>query len=106
MFYWLIALPVGLGYAAEITYLIPYMIKFPQLLCTSSNPNEGEYMYSCTAKEIWSMEEKPYYMLDTTSSITFNNLINKLGLLCISDFELGLFGSFYIAGFVQNNLSI
>ena len=100
MFYWLVALSVGFGYAVEISYLLPYMIKFPQLFCTSNSNNVGEYMYSCTAKEIWSMEEKPHYILDTTSSITFNNLINKLGLLCISDFELGLFGSFYIAGFV------
>ena len=86
-------------------YLVPYMIKFPQLLWNEDSSLE-ESKLSCTVKEIWSMKGHPNYLFDNASSSTFNNWITNLNLLCVSDFEVGLFGSIYIAGYVFGALTL
>ena len=87
-------------------YLVPFFSQMPKLLWTGSNIEDGEYLYSWSAKEIWSMEDGPYFMMDFTSNSTFNNWITDLGFLCISDFQLGLFGSFNIAGYAFGAIAL
>ena len=106
LFDWLVAFPVGLGYWMSLTYLIPFMIKFPTPLCHGINSEGGEYTFSWTREEICSPNYQSFYTYDSSSSSTYNNWITKLGLLCIEDFDLGLFGTFYIAGFVFSALTL
>ena len=105
-FDWLIAFPVGIGYCMSLTYLVPFMTKLPTPLWIGINSDGEEYTWNWSTQEICSSDYRPFYIFDQTSSTTFTNWITKLNLLCISDFNLGLFGSFYIAGFVFGALTL
>jgi hypothetical protein len=49
VFNWCYALPLGVGYAFGMTYLIPFMIQMPQLQCTYDDGNNWE---SCVRKDV------------------------------------------------------
>ena len=101
-FDWLIALPVGFGYCISLSYLVPFLTQIPDLLCS----HDGFTWSSCEATAIWGVEPPPMYKLDDSSSFTISNWITNRNLLCISSFNIGLFGSIYMSGYVFGALTI
>jgi MFS family permease len=96
-FDWSRALPLGMGYAFGLTYILPYMIQMPKLQCSQDNDNIWQ---SCDRSDVCHGTNNLSYRVNENSSETLHNWITHLDLLCISNFKIGLFGSLYFVGFV------
>ena len=59
---------------------------------------------SWTEKEAWS-NPQTLFKIDYTSEDTVSNWITELNLVCLSKFNIGLFGSLYFVGYVIGALT-
>ena len=101
-FDWLIAMPIGCGYCVSLQILIPFLIQMPSFLWS----NDGSSWNSCLASDFWNAVSPPMHMFDNSASSTITNWITDRNLICISSFNLGLFGSIYMCGYAFGALTI
>lgn len=74
----------------------------PSLICS----HDGFSWNECTTSTVCNVESAPMYKFDDSSSFTISNWITNRDLLCISNTQLGLFGSIYMSGYAFGALTI
>ncbi|CAI2361450.1 unnamed protein product [Moneuplotes crassus] len=85
-------------------YNLGFLELVPRLECLDSET--GQFM-ECTKEDICredSLIDRNLWKVDYSDEFSFNNWMTDMDLYCLSDFKIGLFGSFFFFGYALNGI--
>ena len=97
------AVPIGLIYSFSPVYFIPYMKQIPEVEWSFDGGGTWEYW---SRDYICNINKGADYRYDYDSIDTVHNWMTKMDLICLSDSQIGIFGTLFFLGWVIGAVSL